>query len=86
MARYRDEEDDLDDDDERTISRSRSRQPRFKCPYCGSTESPTIKQQISTAGWVTFAVLLLFCLPLFWIGLLMKEDYRVCYDCGAKLG
>jgi len=34
---------------------------------------------------VVFVVMLLFCWPLFFIGLLMKEEYQVCSDCGARL-
>jgi hypothetical protein len=29
---------------------------------------------------------MLTCLPLFWIGLLMKEEVHFCSDCGMKLG
>ena len=43
------------------------------------------KRRISTGGWITFGVLLVLCFPLFWIGLLIKEDYRVCGTCLAKL-
>ncbi len=41
--------------------------------------------RISVAGWIVFAVLLLFCFPLFWIGLLIKEEYRSCYECGVRI-
>lgn len=58
----------------------------FRCPYCQSAYPPMVMQRISAGGWVVFAVMILFCLPLFWIGLLMKEDYRVCTSCGMKLG
>jgi hypothetical protein len=34
---------------------------------------------------VVFAVMITFCFPLFFIGLLMKERYRVCGDCGRRL-
>jgi hypothetical protein len=30
-------------------------------------------------------VLVLLFWPLFWIGLLIKENYRVCADCGRTL-
>jgi hypothetical protein len=30
--------------------------------------------------------MLLFCLPLFWVGLLVKDYYRVCSECGTRLG
>ena len=58
----------------------------FRCPFCQTTLLPVASQQISTAGWVTFAVLLFTCLPLFWIGLLMKEEQRHCRQCGMRLG
>jgi DNA-directed RNA polymerase subunit RPC12/RpoP len=68
------------DDDDRPVRRG------FRCPYCGSREVPVTRSKISAAGWVTFVVLLLFCLPLFWIGLLIKEEYRECYECGMRIG
>jgi hypothetical protein len=46
---------------------------------------PRIERRISTAGWVTFAVLLVVFFPLFWIGLLIKEDVPVCLACNSKL-
>jgi hypothetical protein len=36
-------------------------------------------------GWIVFCALLIFCLPLFWVGLLMKEEQRVCPMCRARL-
>lgn len=64
-------------------------QPRprgFLCPYCGAQSPPIVRQQISTAGWVLFVVLLLVCFPLCIVALFVKEDYRVCSGCGIKLG
>jgi hypothetical protein len=60
----------------------------FRCPFCQSTQPPLIRQNISTAGWVWFILLFGSCIgTLFcWIGLLMKENYRVCGSCGIKLG
>jgi hypothetical protein len=46
---------------------------------------PKIEKRISTAGWITFAVLLVFFFPLFWIGLLIKEEVQVCQVCSSKL-
>lgn len=63
-----------------------SGQRRFRCPYCGSDAFPTTRSKISEAGWVVFVLLLVFCFPLFWIGLLIKESYRECTDCGMKIG
>lgn len=57
----------------------------YKCPYCGTNQRPVNVQNISTGGWVVFALFLLFCLPLFWIGLLMKETHQVCAQCRVRL-
>jgi hypothetical protein len=76
--RYEDEDEDGDD-------RPRRRRGRYECRFCGSREESVTKQRISAGGWVTFAVLILFCWPLCWIGLLIKEDYQACYDCGKPL-
>ena len=58
----------------------------FRCPHCMSQFMPRIERRISTAGWITFAVLLVFFFPLFWIGLLIKEDVRICQSCNSKVG
>jgi transposase-like protein len=60
--------------------------PGFRCPFCKTTRKPQVREQISLAGWIVFAVLMFACLPLFWIGLLMKENVHYCGDCGMKLG
>jgi DNA-directed RNA polymerase subunit RPC12/RpoP len=57
----------------------------YRCPNCGSTYPPIAEKRISTEGWIVFCALLVFCLPLFWIGLLMKEELRVCPMCRARL-
>jgi hypothetical protein len=56
----------------------------FGCPNCMSRFPPKIGKRISTAGWITFAVLLVFFFPLFWIGLLIKEEVQVCQTCNTK--
>lgn len=73
---------DYDDDDERP----RRYAGRFRCVYCGTNSPPYFEKRISPSGWVVFVVLLLFCFPLFFIGLLIQEDYRVCSRCGIKIG
>lgn len=59
--------------------------PNFRCPRCMTNFMPRIERRISTGGWITFAVLLVFFFPLFWIGLLIKEDVAVCQGCNTKL-
>lgn len=58
----------------------------FKCPYCQSQTPPVTVQKVSQAGWIVMIVMILVCVPLFWIGLLMKEDQRFCRACGMRLG
>lgn len=56
----------------------------YRCPRCGTQNLPYITRQISTAGWITFGLLLFFTIIFFWIGLLIKEDVRVCPVCGLR--
>ena len=73
------DEDDCDDEPPR-------RRRGFRCPYCGTDEPPRARQRVSVAGWVVFAVLLLFCFPLCLIGLFITEEEKVCWGCGLRLG
>jgi len=57
----------------------------FRCPSCMSQFLPRLERRVSTAGWITFAVLLVFFFPLFWIGLLIKEDVYVCQSCNSRI-
>lgn len=57
----------------------------FHCPNCHTQLPPVLERKISTAGWITFAVLLVTVFPLFWIGLLIREDVPICQVCQAKL-
>lgn len=61
----------------------------FRCVYCGSTTTPRVKSTLSTAGWIVFAILLVGCFLLAWIPFVvdgLKEQYRVCTNCGARNG
>lgn len=57
----------------------------YRCPRCASQLLPKIERKISTAGWVVFSIFLVMFFPLFWIGLLIKEDVRVCPVCNLKI-
>jgi LITAF-like zinc ribbon protein len=59
--------------------------PVLLCPYCGNSAPAITNSKISTGGWVTFVVLLIIFFPLCWIGLLIKEQYRVCSRCGSRI-
>jgi DNA-directed RNA polymerase subunit RPC12/RpoP len=63
------------------------RRKGFRCPYCQSKEPPRYTSEITMAGWILFAVLLIFFFPVCFIPLLcMKERKCICYDCGMKIG
>lgn len=58
----------------------------YRCPRCASQYLPRIEKRISTAGWIVFALLLIFSMGLFcWIGLLIKEEIRVCPVCNLRI-
>ena len=56
----------------------------FHCPRCASQLFPRVTRQISTAGWIVFAVLMVTFFPLFWVGFLIKEEVRTCPICNFK--
>src|SRR5215203_1040515 len=56
----------------------------FNCPRCQSQLFPRVTRQISTAGWIVFAVLLITFFPLFWVGFYIKEETRICPVCNFK--
>lgn len=58
---------------------------QYRCPYCGTNHPPFTTTQVSSGGWVVFALMLLFCFPLFWIGLLMKDTHQICSQCRVRL-
>jgi hypothetical protein len=58
----------------------------WRCPFCQHAGPPIEKGRVPTRGWIVFAVLLIFCFPLCWLGLLMTEKYRLCASCGTAVG
>lgn len=67
-----------------TYQHSQAMSHNFNCPRCNSQLFPRISRQISTAGWIVFAALLITFFPLFWIGFLIKEEVRICPVCNFK--
>lgn len=53
----------------------------WRCFRCGYTGHPMYIQKMSSAGVTTMVLLILFFLPLFWIGFLMKETRSQCPHC-----
>lgn len=85
------ERDDNEEEDYRPRRRRRRRRDEddefgFRCPFCRTQAAPYSGTRISTAGWITFAILLALCWPLFWIGLLITEPYSRCSRCGGSYG
>lgn len=58
----------------------------YRCPRCNAAYLPIVEKKISSEGMLIFILLLFFCFPLCWIGLLMKQESRVCPVCHANLG
>ena len=58
---------------------------QYRCPTCGTNYLPVIEKRISSAGWLTFALLLVFTFIFFWVGLLMKEDVAICPICKRRV-
>lgn len=56
----------------------------FHCRACGFAGHAMVSSKVSTGGWVVMCLLLLLCLPLFWIPLLaMKDRLTCCPNCRA---
>ena len=60
-------------------------QSGYRCPRCGTAYLPIVESKISQDGWLVFILLLFFCFPLFWIGLMMRQETRICPMCRATL-
>ncbi len=57
----------------------------YRCPHCQSTAPPVVAKRIGTAGWIVFFTLLIACFPLCFIGLFIKEEYRMCSWCRGAI-
>jgi DNA-directed RNA polymerase subunit M/transcription elongation factor TFIIS len=53
----------------------------FRCPQCGSQAKPKKWRVLPPVSWLMFVLLLLFCLPLFWLPFLLYESWHQCSDC-----
>lgn len=60
-------------------------QPGFRCPYCQSTRPPSWKSEVSQIGWIVFAILLVTTCVCCWVGLFIRDKYRVCSQCNIRL-
>jgi DNA-directed RNA polymerase subunit RPC12/RpoP len=57
----------------------------YHCPYCNSNALPIVVKKVSAAGWAVFTVLLITTFILFWIGLLIQEERRICPSCNMRI-
>jgi RNA polymerase subunit RPABC4/transcription elongation factor Spt4 len=57
----------------------------YHCPRCAAQVMPRVERKVSTTGWIVFAVLMVVFFPIFWIGLLIKEDVKICPVCNIKI-
>jgi DNA-directed RNA polymerase subunit RPC12/RpoP len=57
----------------------------YHCPYCNSNAMPIVVKKVSAAGWAVFTVLLITTFILFWIGLLIQEERRICPSCNMRI-
>jgi hypothetical protein len=59
--------------------------PDSRCRECGYIGEPAVGSKVSAGGWVTLVVLVFLCLPLFWVGLLLREQYPICPRCRWRM-
>ncbi len=58
----------------------------YRCPFCHTNALPLVVKKVSPAGWAVFTVLLVTTFILFWIGLLIQEERRICPACNMRVG
>jgi hypothetical protein len=76
---------DEDDADVRPVVRRRRWDRTCECPNCGYVGEPFERKEMAQEGWIILVVLLIVFFPLFFLGLLMKQTYDVCAECGYKI-
>lgn len=57
-----------------------------RCATCGFQGHMIPYAKVSTGGWVIFALLLLFCFPLCFLGLLIRDKGLQCPHCQQLVG
>lgn len=57
----------------------------WHCRYCSTRQAPMWKSEVSTIGWIVFAILLVTTCLLCWVGLLIRDKYQVCSVCKVRL-
>ncbi len=62
-----------------------ARQTGFCCPYCQTTRPPIWKSEVSQIGWIVFAILLMTTCVFCFVGLFIRDRYRICSQCRIRL-
>ena len=62
-----------------------ARQAVFCCPYCQTTRPPIWKSEVSQIGWIVFAILLCTTCVFCFVGLFIRDRYRICSQCKIRL-
>lgn len=58
-----------------------------RCPFCGFVGEAHHVVKTSAGGWIVFAVLLVFCFPICWLGLMIQTRAgSKCPACKSVLG
>lgn len=57
----------------------------YSCPYCQTHAPPIWKSEVSQIGWIVFVILLLTTCVFCFAGLMIRDRYRVCSQCGIRL-
>ena len=57
-----------------------------RCPYCQTKRPPTWKSEVSQVGWIVFAILLITTCVFCFVGLFIRDKYRICSQCKIRLG
>ena len=60
-------------------------QAAFCCPYCQTTRPPIWKSEVSQIGWIVFAILLVTTCVFCFVGLFIRDKYRICSQCKIRL-
>lgn len=60
-------------------------QVSWRCPYCQSSGGSYSEKHITSGGCMLAILLLLFCLPLCWLGLLFTDERAYCRSCRTRL-
>jgi DNA-directed RNA polymerase subunit RPC12/RpoP len=87
--RYGDDDDrprrNSDEDDNYVVRRRRKRGRTCECPNCGYEGVPYTRKEMAPEGLILLIVMLFVFFPLFFLGLLMKQEYELCEECGFKI-